>query len=101
MQFGDSRSLWPILEDPNHAPTRTWIYAEQFYPNGVNIIYLAYEQAIRGDRYKVVRRMGAPDELYDLAVDPDENHDLWPPTPGTTEEAAYARLLDALPVRPF
>jgi arylsulfatase A-like enzyme len=33
-------------------------------------------QAVRDGRYKLIRSKGAGDELYDLATDPGEQHDL-------------------------
>lgn len=95
----DSVSLVPLFAQPDQALRRT-VYAELFWPNHGDVSQARHERAVRDRRYKLIRRSGRPDELFDLLLDPFETTDLLPsPTP--EEQRAYETLqaeLDALGV---
>lgn len=86
----DSVSLVPYLRgDP--TPRREYVYSERFKPNGPGP-YKVYEQAVRGSRFKLIRRKKG-EEMYDLATDPFEQIDiLQQPLQTPQQEAAYQRL---------
>ncbi len=65
----------PYLVDPDREPLRRWAYSERFKPNGPGP-YDEWWQAAIGERYKLIRTKGAPDELYDLSNDRHEQVDL-------------------------
>lgn len=62
-------SLWPVARG-EAAPQRTILseYHAAGSPTGVFMT--------RGDRYKYIHYVGMPPQLFDLAQDPDERHDL-------------------------
>ena len=98
----DSVSFAPCLADPAAGP-RTFVYAERFGPSNSPGPWANHEQAVREARYKLIRRAGQPDELYDLELDPFESTDLLP-TLDPAAQAAYdalgaelARLRDTPP----
>jgi arylsulfatase A-like enzyme len=70
-EIGDGRpidgiSLVPYLSDPGRAPLREWAFSEKFGPNG----YGPYESQgwmVRDERWKLIRRVGNPDLLYDMS----------------------------------
>jgi arylsulfatase A-like enzyme len=83
----DSVSLLPYLLDPTGPPRRGTIFAEMFAPN--RWPPLAWNYAIRDERYKLIRMEGAwpadrrgprfppfPEQFYDLKADPFEHRDL-------------------------
>lgn len=72
----DSISLTPYFRQPSLA-LRPWVYTELFSPNGAQPPFATHERAIRDARYKLIRRTGAPDEFYDLELDPFETNDLF------------------------
>lgn len=88
----DSVSMLPYLEKRNTPPLRSTTYAEFYLPNGLPFAPTWRRQAIRDDTYKLIRRTGDQDELYDLQSDPCENADLFPPTVGTPAHSAYTSL---------
>jgi len=93
-QAEDSLSLMPHLVDPDAAPRRDWIYVERFAPNGFGP-YTQYRQAVRDDRYKLIRRFEeVPAEAFhDLFADPLEEQDLLPYATMTPDQrAAYDAL---------
>ena len=63
-----------LLEDPN-ASVRQAIYAEKFRPSGRPRVR-SHSQAVRDQRYKLIRLDCTNDEFYDLAVDPGERRNL-------------------------
>lgn len=80
----DSVSFAPYFATPDRSSLREWVYADEMQPGEA----LANGNfAIRGERYKLVRRAGN-DELYDLAADPFEDTDL---LTGTLTEDARSR----------
>ena len=105
----DSVSLLPYLDDPWQPSLRRYAFTETFAPNGDGP-YDHVERALRGDRYKLVRKLshvvgpGGPeeltiDELYDLLADPFEHDDLLVPAPPPEIEIVHEGLaseLDAL-----
>ncbi|MFT7668509.1 MAG: arylsulfatase A-like enzyme [Planctomycetota bacterium] len=83
----DGTSLLPYLADPALASRRKWIYAERFKPNFIpesgktiaSIPLTLHHQAVRGARYKLVRRWdsrGESLEFYDLQTDYFETKSL-------------------------
>lgn len=92
----DSVSLLPYFSDPGRSSTRAYVYAELFHD-----LWVDHDQAIRGPRYKLIRRTkpaGTTEEFYDLAADPGEVENLLASPPLCTEEqAAYNALAAALP----
>ena len=94
-QAEDSVSMVPYLQGSS-APIREYVYAEYFSPNGPGP-YTVHNRAVRRDRYKLIRREGQPDELYDLLNDPFELTDLFPGLQaGTPEWDAYQELVGNL-----
>ena len=57
-----------LLEDPN-ASVRQTIYAEKFRPSG-RPLFKSHSQAVRDQRYKLIRLDCTNDEFYDLAGSP-------------------------------
>lgn len=88
----DSTSFLPYLSDPDRPSLREWVYADEMSPGGV---LQDGNFAIRGERYKLVRRAGS-DELYDLAADPFEGNDLFEGELTDDARAGYAWLADRL-----
>lgn len=78
------------------APTPRYLFAEHFVsgsPAG-----LAHRKAIRFDRWKLHTGPGyPPDEFYDLASDPSEEHDLLQGSLTTEQEQALADLRAHVP----
>jgi arylsulfatase A-like enzyme len=69
----DAQSLVPVLAD-NNASVREFVYAELAAPGTEDA---AYVRAIRNSRYKLlVDSRTTAQELYDLADDPGEQHNL-------------------------
>ncbi|MFN0241884.1 MAG: sulfatase-like hydrolase/transferase [Planctomycetota bacterium] len=94
----DSVSMVPYFTDPTRA-LRATVYAEFFTPNG-RAPHAVHRRAVRDVRYKLIRANGAPDELYDLALDPFETNNRLP-SAMAEELAAYDALaleLEALGV---
>ncbi len=82
--WADGRTLEPLLR--GHSLAARDIYAESMYPRHFGWSEL---RSLRSGMLKVI---DAPrPELYDLATDPSETHNLW-----TTEPGAAATLLDRL-----
>lgn len=92
-QAEDSVSMVPYFRNPS-ARVREFVYAEVFEPNGFGP-YTRHDRSVREERYKLIRKLGAADELYDLVADPFENNDLMSNL-NATEQAAYDRLVAEL-----
>lgn len=85
----DSVSLVPYFRNPD-AAVRELVYSETFEPNGPGP-YTRHDRTVRNARYKLIRRLGAADEFYDLALDPFETTNLLPSlTPA--EQVAFDQL---------
>jgi arylsulfatase B len=93
----DSVSLVPYFSNPTLSLRET-VYTEAFSPNHqASLPFSNHERAIRNLRYKLIRRTGQPDELYNLELDTWEQTNLVPNLqPGTPEEGAYLALVAAL-----
>ncbi len=89
----DGTSLLPIFTDPA-ATVRTAVYTESFNPNNGEEPE-DYDQAIRNDRFKLIRRLDTPDEFYDLSNDPFEQNNLLP-TLSVQQQNDYDALVDAM-----
>jgi len=96
----DSISLLPYLRDPARPSLRHVVYTERFTPNGSGP-YIFREQAVRNERYKVIRRelTNGPSTpptvtwlLFDLVEDPLEESDLLLGAPGPREREEFLRL---------
>ena len=87
----DSISLRPYFQ-PGTPSLRTTIYAEIFQPNGPGP-YTLHDRCLRSARYKLIRHMAAPDEFYDMLIDPLESNDLFPALgPGSSGWDEYQAL---------
>ena len=72
------RSLRAILDGPPPADWRTSVYYHYYeFPHGSHDVRTHY--GVRTDRYKLIRFYGEMDlwELYDLATDPHELHNVY------------------------
>ena len=99
----DSISFLPILQDTAMPTPRATAYSETFSPNGLGP-YDDYGQAVIGQQYKLIRKMGMPDMLFDLSLtgrDTDCDDLLADGVLTADEQVAYDELLAALPVTPF
>lgn len=105
---GDSRpidglSIVPYLADPARAPLRQYAVAERFSPNGFGEP-ASYGAMVRDARWKLVRRDGQPDALFDMRDSQGDPIAYEDPGTGnlndgdmTAEESeAFARLQAAL-----
>ena len=86
----DSVSLVPYFSNPTQS-IRNTVYSEKFSPNGPGP-YTTHERAIRNDRYKLIRRLGQSDELFDLLLDPFETSNLLPNL-SASEQVAFDALV--------
>ncbi|HKX45305.1 MAG TPA: sulfatase-like hydrolase/transferase [Planctomycetota bacterium] len=89
----DTVPLTPYLALPGLPSARKHVYTELFHPNGPGP-YASYRQAIREDRYKLIREQNGPKLFFDLAADPFETVNLLE-GPLTPEEQRKFRQLDA------
>ena len=110
-----SISLKPYLDDPGIDSLRDCIFVEAFHPNyspdgPIPLDYDRYEQAIRNDEYKLIRRLtsgGETEHLYHLgpyppvpADDPFEETDLLLDVLDDDAQLAYDKLKKFLPAFP-
>ncbi|MEM7518825.1 MAG: sulfatase-like hydrolase/transferase, partial [Planctomycetota bacterium] len=86
----DSVSFAPTFSDPTRTP-RSTVYSETFLPNGTTGVYTEHERCVRNDRYKLLRRLGETDEMYDLELDPFETVNLLP-TLTPAQQTAFSEL---------
>jgi arylsulfatase B len=87
----DSISFVHSLASPGDPSLRKTAYAERFRPNGQGP-YDFWNQAMRNQRYKLIRRLELPEELYDLDQDPFELVNLLT-SELTQAEARHYRVL--------
>jgi arylsulfatase A-like enzyme len=96
----DGISIVPYLSDPARAPLRQYAVAERFSPNGFGE-YTSYGAMVRDARWKLVRRDGQPDALFDMQDAQGqpivlEGTNLNDGDMTAEESAAFARLQAAL-----
>ena len=85
-------SLWPAARGQDF-PQRT-VFAEYHAMGAPHASY-----ALCDGRYKYVHYLGHPPQLFDLAADPEERHDLAPPPASPLEPSSPSPRLLPLPVR--
>ncbi|MDP6387249.1 MAG: hypothetical protein QGI93_13720, partial [Planctomycetota bacterium] len=71
---------------------RSYVYSDHFLSNENTIQYLFRNRTVRDRRYKLIRRLTTPDELYDLEFDPFERTELIGKGLTSKERVAYGRL---------
>ena len=86
----DSVSMVPYFTNPSTS-VRSLVYSEGFSPNGSGP-YTTHDRAVRNERYKLIRQVGDPDELYDLWTDPFETTNRLDIGLNSREQAAYDEL---------
>ncbi|MFT7462855.1 MAG: arylsulfatase B, partial [Pseudohongiellaceae bacterium] len=91
----DSVSFAPFVTNPQLPSAREVLYSEVFSPNGL-APYANWKQAIRNDRYKVIRFGPKSEEFYDLLADPFEDADLLQGVLNHTQLMEYEQLILAL-----
>ncbi len=92
----DSRSLLPLLESPSAPSLRRYGYSEMFRPDGLGP-YRYHDQAIRDQRFKLVREDCRDTRFFDLRDDPGEQHELLAGAKLSEEQSlAYASLRTSL-----
>jgi arylsulfatase A-like enzyme len=92
----DSVSLVPYFSDPGRPSLRRMLYSEQFAPNNSSPPYGTHDRAVRDRRYKLIRRIGQPDEFYDLLLDPFELRNRLEAGLDRSEQEAYEALVAEL-----
>lgn len=90
----DSVSMVPYFSNPS-TQVRSFVYSEGFSPNGSGP-YSNHDRAVREERYKLIRQIGEPDELYDLWTDPFETTNRIDLGLNSREQAAYDALVAEL-----
>lgn len=96
----DSISFAPLLAAPDAPHARTFLYTSKFPLAGAT---LGPDPgfALRTVRYKLISEAGAPSpELYDLLLDPLEEHDLLAGSVAPDVAQVRDRLLGMVPVFP-
>ena len=94
----DSISFAPLLQDPLQVGARDTLFVHRFPFPGVSGPDI---RALRTRRWKLIHRVGAQTfELFDLASDPFEHHDLLVTQPGPVTDALRERLLALMPTFP-
>ena len=85
--------MLPYFYNPDHA-LRDTVYSEKFTPNGTGP-YTSHERTVRNERYKLIRRTGQADELFDLQLDAFEAAPLAAPL-SIAQQSAYDSLVAAM-----
>lgn len=93
----DSRSFLGLARGTDTTPVREYVYAERFDPNGTTGAKTGFHRMLRDTRWKLIRRKGAPDELYYLPDDPLEATNLLDAALSAEARAAWVRLQRDLP----
>ncbi len=86
------KSVLPLAQNPDADFRKEWLYEYYEYPNPENV---AVHRGIRTERYKLIHYYkDVPEafELYDLKLDPGEQHNLY-------SAAQYEQLLQHLQTR--
>jgi arylsulfatase A-like enzyme len=91
----DGRTLLPYPRNPKLPSRREYLYTELFEGPG-KPPYYHDERAVRDQRWKLIRRLSEPDELYDLEGHPDDGPDLLKKPLSEEAKAAFERLSQAL-----
>ena len=92
-------SLWPALQGlSGHEALHNDVYCEYYNAMPWHKVPAAYATMLRSDNYKLVAVHGLnTGELYDLANDPGENHNLWnDPAYQSIKLDLYIRLCDRM-----
>lgn len=87
----DGRDLAPYLADVAATPLRPYVAVDKFEPNGFGP-YTEKGAMIRDERWKLIRRSGQPDALFDLEGRDREGPDLNTGTLDGEQQKALARL---------
>jgi arylsulfatase A-like enzyme len=89
----DGVSLLPCLAETTSAPLREFAFSEEFLGNSWPAPLDAGFTVIRNARYKLIQRVDAQDELFDLLADPWESQNLLraPLTPAAERNLAELR----------
>jgi arylsulfatase A-like enzyme len=84
--------LQPVLRDPDTKGREDWYYEHVFTAKGLRKP-IPKSEGVRTERWKYIRYTEAPvlEQLFDLAGDPQEEHDL----AGNLEHAATLAKLRA------
>ena len=91
----DGLTLMPFLAEPAAPTLHPYLFSEKFAPNGYGP-YATQGWTIRDERWKLMRRQGLGDSLFDLQGVTREGANLLlgPLTP--EQQAAYTQLQDQL-----
>ncbi len=87
----DGIDLAPYLADPQVAPLRDHVVVDKFEPNGIGP-YTETGAMVRDARWKLIRRSGQPDALFDLQGLDREGVDLNDGSLEPEEAAAFSQL---------
>jgi hypothetical protein len=91
----DGVSFATLLAAPGQPPARAFAFTEQIQYAPIN--QRGRNDAVRDERYKLIRYYAPPapptELLFDLAVDPFEQHNLLAGSLTPTQRAAYTALL--------
>jgi arylsulfatase A-like enzyme len=105
----DSRSMLPVLKDPEHGSIRNHLYSEKFFP----AVGPPYDEVngrmLRNKQYKYIRNVldRADDGLYDLAAAPEGKDGqnllgnlILPPHIAAARDELSAKMDELAPDRP-
>jgi len=87
----DGHTLLPFVRDPRLPSEREYLYTELFRGPGKPPYYFD-ARAVRDRRFKLIRRLSQPDELYDLQGRFDDGPNLLEAALNAEAQAAYQRL---------
>jgi arylsulfatase A-like enzyme len=91
----DGISLSPYLADPSTPSLRDCVFSQKFTPNGFGP-YTSSGWMIRDARWKLIRRTGQPDALFDMQGVDHEGTNLLPGGLDLEQQAAYDFLATQL-----